>query len=292
MQKTVTPGNTVAQSPRPFQNPAAMYPHVSPTFADKLFHLFRSASYLCGIWLSLTITNAQESRAETLETLAMEWITTNKAIGNEETRWQEEKASLQRLIALRRRQTDDFKATFSAHPTDGAPETNSQKLAAAEQQLLLDADKAAGILPEIEKQLGTLRAVLPPPLRDALKVHVNTWQSSGADTITRLRAILAFLRGFEEFQQKITLNEETITLPDGSEYFVQTLYLGTATGYYIDVSGTTAGRGYPGNNGWVWEAAPKHTKAIASAIRSVSQEKKDTPLTNLPAQIRSISTAE
>jgi len=85
--------------------------------------------------------------------------------------------------------------------------------------------------------------------------------------------LLATLEKLTNFQSRIAQHQTIMTIDDGGEILAQQYYLGLSQGWFLSSDGKTAGYGYSGENGWVWQQENKIVELIKPLQRSLLQPK-------------------
>jgi hypothetical protein len=136
--------------------------------------------------------------------------------------------------------------------------------------LTLAAGAIRNSLAQLEKRVLGQYKSFPDPLRERIEPlykRVPTTPAAARLSLgERMQNIIGILSEVDKFNSAVTVVSEIKKADDGKEVAVRTMYLGLGAAYYVDKSGTTAGVGVPGDDGWQWTArndlAPKIAKLI------------------------------
>lgn len=203
-----------------------------------------------------------------------QWVQAKKTLAAERADWAEEKQRLIDLNQIRRAELTELQAVVTnltgrldAAVTKRADLEKSEttlkgELAAMEQRL------AAW-----ETALRPKLATLPTPLRVSLREPIGRIESpsSKATVDVRVRDLVFILAETAAFHHDLRVHSELREI-DGDAREVDVLYLGLAQAYYVNKSGTLAGRGTPskggskGGGGWTWTARNELAEDIRVAI--------------------------
>jgi Protein of unknown function (DUF3450) len=82
----------------------------------------------------------------------------------------------------------------------------------------------------------------------------------------RFLTVIGLLNELDKWNAAVHVDNEVLTLADGTSAEVQTMYLGLAQGYYASKDGRFAGRGTGTESGWVWTPADADATEISRAF--------------------------
>lgn len=227
---------------------------------------------LAGAILALGTLTAQEAAplpsAALLQRKTEEWIQTRRLIGEEAAAWQQEKAILADLDAIRAKETaqlDEFIQAAGAR----VDELTKQKASSAGERESLRRWRREfeAAFVELESRVKTLVPRFPTPLRDKVEDAILRLGENAAERPLqdRVRDTLLLLQAAKEFDDSFTVATEVREL-DGRQVEVRLLYLGLSQAWYVDAGGTRAGYGLPAAEGWTWTEAPAIAPAVRDAI--------------------------
>jgi hypothetical protein len=140
----------------------------------------------------------------------------------------------------------------------------------------------------MEAQVRTLVKRMPEPVANKLAPLLQRIPADPKNTrvsvAERFQNVLGILGEANKANSEITVSYEIRKLADGSSSEVQVIYLGLAQAYFISPRGE-AGIGRPGEDGWVWQPAPKSADAILRALEII-QGKQSPEFVPLPITIK------
>ncbi len=121
-----------------------------------------------------------------------------------------------------------------------------------------------------ESKVRTLYKSVPDPLReksDPLYRRIPSDSSSTSVSLAeRFQNVLGILNEMNRLNGEITVATEVRALSDGKPSEVKTIYVGLAQAYFISAR-NEAGVGYPGPDGWVWQARNDIARDVNIAIQ-------------------------
>lgn len=219
-----------------------------------------------------------------------QWVETKRLISREKRDLAVAKETLGQRIelvtgeieSLRGQITEAEKGIADIDVKRGELETRNEELKEATSSL----EEAAG---RLEASLRKLLPQLPEPLQEKIRPLTQRIPEQDAEiklTLSeRFQNAVGILNEIEKFNREITILSEVRTLPDGTVAEVTAMYLGIGHGYYVGRSGNVAGVGWPGPEGWTWNAADKHAPEIAAAIAIFNNEQ-PAAFVRLPVEIQ------
>jgi hypothetical protein len=206
--------------------------------------------------------------AALLQKKTSEWIQTRRMIGEETAAWQEEKASLADLNAIRTKETAQLDEVVKAAGIR-IEELGTKKAALTQEQTDLKAWRAKleADLAKLEADLLPLLPRFPAPLREKIEESLIRLESPEADQPlqNRARDLLLVLQACTEFQNQLTIDSEVREI-GGERREVEVLYLGLTQAWYVDAAGKHSGHGVPGDQGWTWTEDNSLAARVRSAI--------------------------
>ena len=225
-------------------------------------------SFLAGFFSCLAYLHAEVK--ETHKIIG-EWVATERLISKEESEWDIEKASLL-----------DLKQALIAEigELDGKlRETEEEAVGAAKQRLDLVARKDAAKRATVSLHQGLDRTIakldrafmlLPTPVADRLAPYRKKLiPRKGVPTAPlrqRVDALVSLLQAMQNFHRTVTLERQEFTLDDNQSREFQVMYFGLGTAYFVNESGTVAGFGQPGENGWEWTRSDGLAREISTGV--------------------------
>lgn len=186
---------------------------------------------LVGQWINL---EQQRSRLES------DWLVRSEHLKQQLELLKLEEQTLRQFLAANRGTQDEVEAKrFQLSERQTAFETRQEGLMA-----WLDA---------VVTVLERLQPRLPPPL-------VAEWQESleisragnGVGNSERLNHIVSILKATDDFQRRIAIRTNTMSVADGVTMRVDQAFLGLSQGWYVTADGRHGGYGRPGPDDWQW----------------------------------------
>lgn len=147
-------------------------------------------------------------------------------------------------------------------------------------------ESADGRLKRLSQSLVELRPWLPPRLSKALDLPFRTLANPLLTTGERMQYVSAVLNRCAQFNQSLEGGDEVLTPGGETEPRVmEVVYLGVAEAYALDHVSGMAYVGFPGGQGWVWEAHPELVGAVSRVV-AVFKDRADPDFVELPASLR------
>lgn len=218
-----------------------------------------------------------------------QWVETNQLISEEKNDWLIEESILSDTRNLLNNELDRLKETLrELEATASAADEEREQLSAAKADLSSGSDVIEGSLAALEDQLKSIIKTLPDPLVEKIKPLIRRLPKDSKDTGLsigeRVQNIVGILSQADKFNTTLTITSESREISEGKFVQVSTLYWGLAMAYYVDDSGSYAGIGLAGANGWEWpeisEAGPRIKKLI-----EIYEGLSDIQFVELPARI-------
>lgn len=206
-----------------------------------------------------------------------EWVATRRVLSQEKRDWALGREVIVDRIAVMRAEIESFKTRVDEAQASVA-ETDEKRAELFDQNeaLKLSAGALSDTVLALEARTRTLLARLPDPIREKVRPLSQRFPDDPAQSKLslgeRFQNIVGVLNEVNKFQREITLTSEVRELPDGSSVEVTALYLGVSQAYYANASGTLAGTGSAGPDGWTWRPANHAAADIARAIAIVQSE--------------------
>jgi FtsZ-binding cell division protein ZapB len=199
---------------------------------------------------------AQTALTETRDVLDR-WVETRQIISEEQADWQAERSILGDTVSLLQRELERLEAELEElEATATAADEERSKLAAEKEQLDAATNAVSQNLGALEEQVKRIIALLPEPLIETIKPLIRRLPDDSETTNLslgeRLQNIVGILSQADKFNTTLTETSESREMPNGTVVEVRTLYWGLATAYFVDASGSYAGIGRPGADGWEW----------------------------------------
>ena len=224
-----------------------------------------------------------------LQATLQEWVEVEKVLSEEENNWIIERQLIGDSIAVLAAQRDTFEERKAA-----AEETTSraaaERLKLAEERESLEA--VSRLMEETvrshEQRMLDLIPRLPDPLRQELSTVVRRIpRDPDATTLglsVRAQNLVAVLSQVDRFNTTVTKVSEIRELEDGARE-VSTLYFGLAVAYFVDQTGSFAGYGLPGADGWEWRTDASLSGPLRN-LMAVYDGTREAQFIALPVSIR------
>jgi hypothetical protein len=230
---------------------------------------------LLSVSLSFGLTaesvSAQGSKFEEARTHIEKWVQTRQLIARRNADWRVEQESIGQTIGLLQREIDLLKeAIDKSEQVDSEADAEKKRITLSLEDLKRANKVVDAALWGMERQALSLMARFPDPLKDRIsnvrsRIPLEKKDLRGRSAAERMQNVVAMLNEADRFNSAITLAIEVRKDAEGKDRQVQALYLGLGHAYYADQSGSFAGVGVPGAEGWTWTVDAK----LGSTIRKV-----------------------
>ncbi|MDF1823975.1 MAG: DUF3450 family protein [Verrucomicrobiales bacterium] len=206
--------------------------------------------------------------ARQVQTHLQEWVRTKQLISQEASEWESEKATLNELNEIRKRETEQLNE-FIEGAEVRIKEIATQRAAFEKEEAELKEwrRKLSATITPLERELLKLIPTFPYPLR--LEVAEAITQLEARDSSRplqhRTRDLLSLMQAYWSFHEKLTLDTEIREI-DGIKREIEVLYFGMTQAWYVDKSGKHSGVGSPTPTGWVWKEEPSIASTVKRAI--------------------------
>jgi hypothetical protein len=223
------------------------------------------------------------------ETLA-QWVQTRQLISRTEADWNADKETLQQSKALYERELATVQAQIARISTNSTVANRERLTAEADlKDMTAGVDAARTTVARLETEVRVLIPLLPPPLKATAQPLIDRLPADSAATkagaTERLQTVVSLLNEIDKFHNTLTIANEKQPNTKGELISVDVVYVGIATAYFVDASGTVAGIGSPGDSGWTWQLKPEIGPAVRDSI-AMYRSQKPAAFVGLPAVIR------
>jgi len=221
--------------------------------------------------LTAESVSAQGSKFEEARTHIEKWVQTRQLIARRNADWRVEQESIGQTIGLLQREIDLLKeAIDKSEQVDSEADAEKKRITLSLEDLKRANKVVDAALWGMERQALSLMARFPDPLKDRIsnvrsRIPLEKKDLRGRSAAERMQNVVAMLNEADRFNSAITLAIEVRKDAEGKDRQVQALYLGLGHAYYADQSGSFAGVGVPGAEGWTWTVDAK----LGSTIRKV-----------------------
>ena len=228
--------------------------------------------------------SSADSSTSEIQTLTQQWIGLEHQKDLLKRNWRNDLPVLEQQLALLERENQELSTLLERTEADQG-EVEERRLSLLEQQTRLELEQSL-----LEKELTSalidvegLYPQLPPPLVDAWDSHLPRLRSGLLNNSEKLQVILEMLGQLDDFQRKITLHQDVITLSDGNDYLVNQVYLGLSHGWYVSADSLYAGAGKASPDGWYWQESDE--AEVIVQIIAILERRQNTELLKLPLQL-------
>ena len=220
------------------------------------------------------------------------WVEARMKTAKAEADWREEKASLEKQIALYKDEIDGLQTIIDENATKA--DDAAQKRSDLEKQLASLKSANGSIANQIsvyENKIRDAYKFFPTPLKDKVEKLYANLPKEGAKvtspTGTRLALVVGILNETDKFNNTVTTRKEVHKI-GGKNLEVDVVYLGLSMAIYADETGEHAGVGYPAKDEWTWtqmdEKAPELKKTVMVATNTL----KPAVFTQVPLKVTNI----
>ena len=224
-------------------------------------------------------TAPQESEAQLDEArLSLEQLyETRRLISQERNTWKVAKELMASEIEVAQDELAKVVEDIAAKSKESEDnEAQVKELLEAAEASTLASTEMVERLPAWEARLRTMIPRLPQPLQEEIRSLTQSLPKEGEDPkltpSKRFITVVFLLTQINKFHGEVHTASETLTMPDGTQVNVSTLYLGVSQGYYVSQDGKNAGVGRSSESGWDWTSKPDSAAEIAKAIAILESE--------------------
>ena len=204
--------------------------------------------------LALAVPAAGADLPGEIEVLTRQWIGLERQRDALRADWQRQRPVLEQQLALLAQEEEELR-TLLASAEDRQSEVEARRLELLEAQAAMEQEQAA-VERELDRAVIGIRRLhgqLPPPLAEAWREDIGRLDDDNLGSSEVMQIVVDMLTALQDFQQRLSLHEDMITLEDGTSYRVRQVYLGLSHGWYLSVGGELAGAGAPSPEGWRWQ---------------------------------------
>ncbi|WP_340679095.1 DUF3450 family protein [Paraglaciecola sp.] len=231
--------------------------------------------------------NAQE--VAKADHMVEQWLSLERQNSSLESDWQAQQPLLLQRISLLEIEKKQLQAMLSEKSTDTS-EVEQKRFKLIEEQSSLESkqEQLAQGVKVLLGQLSGLERLLPTPLQ-------QNWQQESANLSTdvgatpqlaeRLQVALAQLTKLAEFDQRISVLQQTLLNQQGEQILVKQLYLGAGLAWFVSLDGTYAGSGQVTENGWVWQFDDSLDSSEISRAIAIFEKQAEPDFVQLPLKL-------
>ena len=237
-------------------------------------------SALVAFWLTSESVFAQGSKFEEARTHIEKWVQTRQLIARRDADWRVERENIGQSVGLLQREIDLLKeAIDKSEQVDSEADAEKKRITLSLEDLKKANQVVDAALWGMERQALALMASFPDPLKDRTsnvrsRIPLKKEDLRGRSAAERMQNVVAMLNEADRFNSAITLAIEVRKDAEGKDRQVQALYLGLGHAYYADQSGSFAGVGVPGAEGWTWTVNAELGSTIRKVIDIYENERK------------------
>lgn len=203
-----------------------------------------------------------------------QWMEVEQDAAEARAKWRLGKQLLNDQIELAKTEVASFQQRIQEH--EAKIGENGEEIAEREQELerLREAQEVlVGIVADLEARVLRILPRLPQPLRtkaepisQQIPPDANGEKAQSLGVARRLQNVVGVLNQINRFNHEINVSSEVLTLENGANVEVTTLYLGIGQGYYVSANSDFAGIGTATADGWTWRPANDAAVQIAKAV--------------------------
>ena len=237
-------------------------------------------SALLAFWLTSGSVFAQGSKFEEARTHIEKWVQTRQLIARRNADWRVERENIGQSVGLLQREIDLLKeAIDKSEQVDSEADAEKKRITLSLEDLKKANKVVDAALWGMERQALALMTSFPDPLKDRTsnvrsRIPLKKEDLRGRSAAERMQNVVAMLNEADRFNSAITLAIEVRKDAEGKDRQVQALYLGLGHAYYADQSGSFAGVGVPGAEGWTWTVNAELGSTIRKVIDIYENERK------------------
>lgn len=226
---------------------------------------------------------------ESVQQTASEWVKARIETARIETDWITERQLLESTIAglSERAQTLETKRDYLRAKTAKDRE-ELDTLDSIDKSSISNLKAVEGRVSTMSTRLLRLRRSLPPRLSGALEMSYRSLASPDLSVNERMQLTMTILTRCAQFNGVITSEKEILDVNGGDHpELLEVIYWGLGYGYALNRTTGQAWLGFPGPQGWQWEAHPEAVDAVTKLI-AIHQDKADPDFVTVPARISDI----
>ena len=235
--------------------------------------------------MALSALQAQAQAPEMVDRLTQRWLDAEAQTVRLNTDWQAQKPLLEQrmgLLAAEKRQLQAMLES-SSESQQGVEVKRAQLLAEQagleQQQQLLNQS-----LELLTARVTALAPLLPPPLAEQWVAEQGV-VSDQPEASQQLQSALAQLSRLAEFDDRITVQEGVVSLPDVGELVVKQLYLGVGMAWFVSADGQHRGWGQALDDVWTWQQHEQLDSAEISRAIAMFERREQAEFVRLPMRL-------
>ena len=200
-----------------------------------------------------------------------EWVQTKLLISEESTKWQSEKAALTDLEDALTREVEELDKSLKTFQNEETTiEEERSKLTARKEEAEDSTRKLFEELEDLRAEIDSIMQILPAPLSEKLAPFREKLGEPGEEPDLplrkRLEIAVSILQSVHLFNRSVTMERIEFTLEDDKSREFLVLYFGLGAAYFVNESGTIAGYGEPGTDGWEWTRDDSLASEVSAGV--------------------------
>lgn len=233
---------------------------------------------------------AASTTVQQLDTLVQQWLALEQQQHQLQQDWQLRKQSLQQGISLLKAEQQQLQQLLQRNSKQhDAVDEKRAELLTQQQQLEQQQQQGAQHISALLQQVRVMQPQLPPPLQQLWQQELGSL-ADNAEASVQLQRSLFLLEKLADFQQRLSLDDMTLSTADGQQVRVKQLYLGASQAWFSSADGSYSGIGYPASTGWSWQFDNSIDGAVVLQAIAILEKRAQAELIRLPVQ-RSAETA-
>lgn len=220
-----------------------------------------------------------------IDQLTQKWLAIENQTRTLHSDWKVQQPILEQRLLLLSAEKKQLTTVVEKNITSSHSVDNRRTELLTEQSRLEQQQRTlAHALIRLQSRSDQIAALLPAILASSWAKETNTL-SDNATPSEQLQVILAQLTQLMDFDQRISVHEETLKTDDGRDILVKQLFLGTGMAWYSSRDGQFAGWGQATQDHWQWHHDPEiASDEILTAI-AMFEKRKTAELVRLPMNI-------
>jgi len=222
--------------------------------------------------------------------LLRQWTETRQTLAKTKADWQVERQILEQSIQLHEAELRLLdKQTEQAEQQSSAADKARVALQDEQKRLEAAANAVGAAIDQFEDRVVKQMKAFPEPLLRTIAPLARRIPDADKrkklSLSERMQNVVGILSEVDKFNNTISVSKETRKAADGTEYSVDTLYLGLSQAFFVSQNGQRAGVGYPAEGVWQWADKPELAPRIRQAL-DMHNNLKPAAFVGLEVQVR------